>query len=362
MKKKFYAFLLFSAICLLMSACTPNGDGDVGTSEKPVLNTDVATQLPIQEITSEPTAFPAEASTPAPNEMPEAGMLIEVLRVSIGGENNQLGVDMTVEGNVPEAFSVFDDSIAVLDSVKQRVCVFENGALARTIDLTQAHAMIYGYSMARLGSSLFVHDAYSDIVFEFDFFSGEIKNSYSVPEELCENDSCNLFEIDGGIYVGALRSGRFILKNLLETDASAVIWEKETADNESFIWSTPFSPANNRLDRDENRFYYFINSDAEGNSYFEVCDLIPDMGDYICPDVYLVKCSPDGDIVGYAGFQNELEIKLPHRHTLVLEDGRVFEMMCTETELVIYEVTFGSTYESRIDELREFYRAKLGLD
>lgn len=37
-------------------------------------------------------------------------------------------------------------------------------------------------------------------------------------------------------------------------------------------------------------------------------------------------------------------------------------MMCTETEVVIYEVTFGSTYESRVDELREYYRIHIGID
>lgn len=382
MKKRFYTFLLFSAVCLLMSACTSIGDGAVGTSEKPVFSTDISTQtsidnpfmqiigpketqaathLPTQEITPKPSAVPAEAPTPAPD-MPETAALTEVLRAGIGSADNQLGIDMSVEGNVPEAFSIFDDSVAILDSVKQRVCIYENGALARTIDLTQAHDIIYGYSMARQGCSLFVHDAYSDTVFEFDYFSGEIKNSFPVPEELCENDSCNLFEIDGSIYVGARRSGRFMLKNLFEPDASAVIRAEETADNNYYYWSTPFTSGNNHLQRNENKFYYFINSDSFGNAYFEVCDLIPDMEDYIFADVYLLKCSSDGEIIGYAGFQNELEIKLPHRHTLVLEDGIVYEMMCTETEVVIYEVTFGSTYESRVDELREYYRIHIGID
>lgn len=168
--------------------------------------------------------------------------------------------------------------------------------------------------------------------------------------------------MDGSIYIGAGLSGRYMLENLLEPNASAIIWAEESVKDGNHIWSTPYTPEENCLQKNENKFYYFINSDSFGNAYFEVVDLIPDMEGYICADVYLIRCAPDGEITGYAGFQSELEIHSPHRHTLVLEDGRVFEMMCTETEVIIYEVTFGRTYESRVDELREYYRTRFGLD
>ena len=311
--------------------------------------------------TPEPTTASTEAPTPAP-EIPEAGILTEVLRVGIGNADDQLGLDTSFEGIGPETFMIFDDSVAVLDSVKQRVCIFENGVLARTIDLAPANPDFYGYCMARLGDRLFVLNTfYGDDVYEFDYLTGEVLNSYPVPDGFQNNASCDLFVIDSVIYIGA-RSRSYELVPLCDPEAPGLRLIELSATESEVAWSTPYAPGTNTMEREADTFYHFINSDSYGNAYFRLFKMLPDMDGYICGENWLIRCAPTGEITGYAGIPNELCARLPHIDTVVLPDGRVYEMMCTETEVVIYEVTFGSAYESRTDELREFYRAKLGLD
>lgn len=353
--------MLCAAVLLSLAAC--GGDQtafadptEVPVSEVPAL-TDAPTEAPAETPTVPPTEAPTEAPTDAPD-IPEAAVFTEILNIGIGSAQDQLGIDMLVEGNVPEAFLVFDDGIAILDSVKRRVCVYEDGALARTIDLTQAHGSIYGYSMARVDERLFVLDTWTDTVFEFDYESGKIAGGYPVPEELVNNYGCDLFAENGTVYIGNASVGGKLF-DLLDPDAEPVSRIEIDATWTTWTWSTPYTDGKHSIRKETSTFIYFIDNDPGGNAYFLVLYDIPGT-EYICFEPVLMRCAPNGEVTGYAGLPVEQVIQTPHRHSCVLADGRFYEMICTETNVLIYEVTFGANYERRTDELREYFLGKNG--
>ncbi|MCR5808449.1 MAG: hypothetical protein K6G56_02690 [Clostridiales bacterium] len=371
--KRLIVIILIFAMTLALTACRGSVDPIVDPTAAPTENTTEApteapTETPTPEPTEEPTPEPTEApegdyvfcDPEAPADLPDEAVFTVLLRGAYGDGEAEFGCDNYGETDGPNDFFIEDGKVVILDTMHKLVKVFEDGALIRTIDVSD---VTYPFSMERFGDSLYVYNTFMiEYVCEYDWETGEFIRSFRPPEGIETNYYADALYVKGGGLCLMQGPGKF--RNVFDPEAPEIceinverIIDPEDDDPDynyvGFTFTTEFGGG--ELLTGKRGSYEYIGLDGDGNAYFIVCWNVPDSGPYAFSfEKTLQKFSPEGKLIGIAEQHYHVVDHSPTREFRITEDGRIFQMTCIDGELIVAEIQLGRVYKLRTEEIRQY--------
>jgi hypothetical protein len=265
--------------------------------------------------------------------------------IPYGRGEGELGID---EGNEseplgPEDFFIEGDRVFILDSMNNKIKLYDAEGFVRGIDVPGGYAI----AMAKLGDRVYVLDITLDKIYEIDFETGEKLGEMPFPEGVSHSDM-HLQLISDGERVW-LWDSDYVMHDLFSGETKSLISMRSSM--RSVYWKTEFMEKEGFFSN-VNVFVRFIGIDGEGCSYFTALELLDDVP-VILGETTLQKFSPEGELIGVARLPREDYVWGGNRSVMLAPDGRLFHIAFEEEGVRVYHVELGTEYESRLDELME---------
>ena len=216
--KRIISFALIFIMALSLAACRQPKEASVDPTDapKPTETVTQPTEEPTPAPTEAPTPEPTEAPTPLPILLPvqeyplpddpaDIGDCIKdadvILHLQYGDGEYDLGYappgEMDIYRRMPESFVIHNGKYYILDSVKSRIIVWDDGELS-SIDLPPAKNYDYYMTFAIVGDRIYASTTewLVDEIYVFDM-SGKTLGTIPLPAEALRHGVYRLYDDNG---------------------------------------------------------------------------------------------------------------------------------------------------------------------
>lgn len=220
--KKLASILLCAIMLLIFASCNREPPKDAQGSPEP---TETVTENPTEAPTEVPTESPTEAPTPEPTAAPTPEPTLKpieefplpddpdaigdcirdaevILHLTYGDGENELGYadagEVDSVRRCPEAFVIKDGKVYILDSLKNRIAVWDNGELSFIRFPEPEHYYDYYQAMAIVDDRIYACSCeyLIDAIPVFDM-SGDLLEMIPLPEKVQKQGVFKLLEENG---------------------------------------------------------------------------------------------------------------------------------------------------------------------
>ncbi len=248
--------------------------------------------------------------------VPETALFSLVLSVPA----QDIPFDNSFEGRGPDSFSVADDgSVAILDSINKRICVYDSIGLSLSIDISVAASPI---QIEQNSIAWFVLDS-SGAVLRIDKSDRLIQTI----ETSCETaDRLLLMQEGESVYLCSGTQPVYAIEGNL-----------------------PTKPENHSVFEDSKTVLRYLGKDGKEGSYYLSYSLID--GPVVLGEYVITRCDRSGNPSGYAVLRQEEYDYCSRDSIFISENGDVFALAAMDGNVNVYSVILGKSYESHIDDL-----------
>lgn len=362
------AVIIVSSLCGCDGAKVPiNADATPTASAEMEMSTKAPVQehtaLPTESPTAEPTDTPTEAPTPEPTlkpieefplpDDPEVlGDCIKdaeiILHLSYGNGENEVGYsdagDVDSFQRSPEAFVIKDGKVYILDSLRNRVIVYEDGELSYIQFPEREHYYDYYQAMAIVDDRIYACSCeyLINAIPVFDM-TGSLLEMIPLPEKVQEQGVFKLFEENGKLimfdnYLSCyeLTSGEFVEQYVIGVEGAGGPEKTYTIGDEVIDIYTGENSMSSGLRIYRNRVYcyaYTYNPDIpapRAEMSYRIYDF-------------------NGELLGATVVDRRNVLVYPRNAMFINSDGELYIMCCMQDGLYITKPHLRMEYVSHLD-------------
>lgn len=210
MKKKFFLLVLFAVLCLLLSACSPEGQAPDDNTYKPEITDNVQSQTP--------NVPPVSASIEPASAEPSGAVAFKgfesLLEIPAGTEAGSIGYIIDPAENIgpAELKAISDDEFIILNSVNRELLFVSRDGSIRTISLENCQKPKH---VAYLNGTIAILDSRQIVIMNEN---AEVQQIIAIPREQ-HNLGADVFDFfeDGKLYYQTYSDEAYMLgENELE--------------------------------------------------------------------------------------------------------------------------------------------------
>lgn len=356
-KRRRMGFAIAAAVLVLALAAV--GCSFIGGQKKPDENGPKTTEAPteVAKPTLEPTAVPTEA--PLPDDPEDIGDCIKdaevLLFIPFGDDDECAGYDFARDGGAtedsgPQAFWISDGKIYLLDTVKKRVIVSDNGAinyimLPETVRCPELETIVV-IDDKLYACGIDINESEEILVFDM---SGNVVERIAIPAGV---------KADGGVYYLSETEGSLAL-----VDHQMTTWKLNDGSFDKIAKCTVDKNTENEMTIRQEDLVITIKPGADthpalfmirdGSVYTKVIvydPTIPESGSEMCFRVY----DYEGDLIGLTAVDcRNARVPYPDCPLFVDPDGTLYVMCWMQDGVYITKPNLRLTYTSNLGEPTE---------
>lgn len=353
--KKSFCILLCVLMLSSLAACKRDKEQETAASPAP---TETVTEQPTEEPTKAPTEAPTEMPTPEPTLKPveefplpdDPDVIGDCIRDAeilayLPFDDKELGLGFAGEFEIdvymrkPEAFCLKDGKVYVLDSVKNRVIVCENGGYS-FITFSDADVWNYYMTMAIVDDRIYVCNTEEEMdrISVYDM-SGAKLESIRVPKKAYKNGVSALFEMDGhlamydhGLVLYDYTDGEFVERYDIAVEGVGKPELNITAGDKHYWLNAGKSTMPGIIMIIDDRVYCWVRElDIGGYSY----------------RVY----TAEGELLGATSLDVENALGVADSPMFITPEGNVYLMCCMKDGVYITKPHLRTEYVSHLDAI-----------
>lgn len=366
--KKLASILLCAAMLLVFASCNREPPKDAQGSPEP---TETVTENPTEAPTEVPTESPTEAPTPEPTAAPTPEPTLKpieefplpddpevlgdcikdaeiILHLSYGNGENEVGYsdagDVDSFQRSPEAFVIKDGKVYILDSLRNRVIVYEDGELSYIQFPEPEHYYDYYQAMAIVDDRIYACSCeyLINAIPVFDM-TGSLLEMIPLPEKVQEQGVFKLFEENGKLimfdnYLSCyeLTSGEFVEQYVIGVEGAGGPEKTYTIGDEVIDIYTGENSMSSGLRIYRNRVYcyaYTYNPDIpapRAEMSYRIYDF-------------------NGELLGATVVDRRNVLVYPRNAMFINSDGELYIMCCMQDGLYITKPHLRMEYVSHLD-------------
>ena len=315
---------------------------------------------------SSPTQEPANGI--ASGKITEAKFEI-VAEIAPGSGDGEVGYIYNTENAGPDGFIVKDDgSIAVLDTVNERILIYKDNEHIDTLDYSSIFRYTVVTAFGYQNGSYYLLERESENIYAIDENSGEA-TVVELPDGVCVTDILAFREVNKKMVMLADTAGDIFASDYRGSKAE---YFEVADDGKSFVKSDARLRITETIPTEDNKRWVSIKvndrtwniratagevvgnymTDGNGNLCYLVTELVTGTA-FFCGETTIRVCNSRGEVTGYALLSNEPKFSYPSEDLYYTPDGDVYYMSCDFDAVRIYRVTMGTTYTSNMDAERE---------
>jgi len=283
----------------------------------------------------------------------------EVIRVPVGNDSGQVGYDIDILAFGPQDFLVKDDgSICILDSINEKIVIFDNGEMIGEIDISPMSHYTFAQMFRYYDGRFYVLDLISNTIGIFNDNSMTWLSSVDViplPENLLSGEILDFFVDNNGIrlvtadddYLKHHNNEDFIIQTSTLRSVTSIISNRGLQESDLTVhignnnWVIP---------QGRTEVVGVLSSDNHGNIYVDVHDYVSNVAHY-SSERTIRAFDNNGNVLGYARLDYQDWVTYPLKDIKVTSDSRLYIMSCRDSYVIIEEIVLGQQYTSRMDEL-----------